>query len=539
MGTPTQVARDGPAYVGDPFARRLARVVACAAVLTGIAFPAITTFIGDDHLFLAFARYAPNPLVGFVRDLHGGEFYRPVPMLLWWVLGRAAGGSKMPFAILSFALHAVAAWEVGVLVLEIRRDRRGSADVRAGAIAAALFFVAPVTQEAAFWYAASTDLLATVFALAAVIASLRERLWQAALFFAAACWSKESALVVPALAAIALRAQKPGRGWHAIAARAGCLLPVACVYAVARFAVLGGIGRSGDTQTSTVGKLVQILSGLAHAPTGSVITHEAIAWSIGLATWGLLAITVARARWGARGPEPEPTSSTPLPALGWVLVAVAPLLAAPWIVGARYFYLPAVGIAWLAAEVLARARTVIVVGVLAALAGLDAAQFAGRSADIRSYDSRLAAARRAVADGLDHGFNTFHVAAGIKDLDLAVKEDPRFAPHESDLVVIGDVPASFVALPRERMSELDFLVARPPLPPAGAYAFGDRRVVGLARRGDDPTLDEVLGRLPDMRFIRLRLGPGGRIITRDVTDTLRGSDPDPAPVPDTSKQIGR
>ena len=535
MGAPTQVARDSPSYVGDPFARRLARVVACAALLIGIAFPAATTFIGDDHLFLAFARYAPNPLLGFVRDLHGGEFYRPVPMLLWWVLGRAAGGSKLPFAILSFALHAVAAWEVGVLVLEIRRDKRSSPGVRAGAIAAALFFLAPVTQEAAFWYAASTDLLATVFALAAVIASLRDRLWRAALLFAVACWSKESAVVVPALAAVALRAQEPGRGWRAIAARAGCLLPVVGVYAVARFAVLGGIGRSGDIQTSAVGKLVQILSGLAHAPTGSVITHEGIAWLIGLATWGLLAITAARARWRSRGPEPEEAVAAlkPVPALAWMLVAVAPLLAAPWIVGARYFYLPAVGLAWLAAEVLARARTVIVVGVLAALAGLDAAQFAGRSADIRSYDARLAAARRAVADGLAHGFNTFHVAAGIKDLDLAVKEDPRFAPHESDLVVIGDVPASFAALPRARMSELDFLVARPPLPPAGAYAFGDRRVVGLARRGDDPSLDEVLGRLPHMRFIRLRLGPGGRIITRDVTDTLRGSDPDSAP--DTSK----
>ena len=52
-----------------------------------------------------------------------------------------------------------------------------------------------------------------------------------------------------------------------------------------------------------------------------------------------------------------------------------------------------------------------------------------------------------------------------------------------------------------------------------AYRFGDRRIVALARRGDDPTLDEVLARLPDLRFIRLRLAPGDRIIYRDVTET--------------------
>jgi uncharacterized membrane protein (DUF485 family) len=210
-----------------------------------------------------------------------------------------------------------------------------------------------------------------------------------------------------------------------------------------------------------------------------------------------------------------------------VVVAVAPLLAAPWIVGARYFYLPAVGISWLAAEVLARTNVAAIVGVLAMLAGLDLAQVVSRRAEIVSYEARLSTVRRAVADGLEHGFDTFHIAAGVKDLDLAVKEDVRFRDRESDLVVLGDVPESFLALPDRWARELDFLLARPVIPPSGAYQFGARRVVGLARRGDEPALAEVVARLPEIRFIRLRLAPGGRIVARDVTEALRHADQDP------------
>ena len=70
-----------------PIARRAA--FALLAIVVAAPFFVATTFIGDDHLFLACARYVPNPLVAFVRDMHGGEFYRPIPMVVWWVLGRA------------------------------------------------------------------------------------------------------------------------------------------------------------------------------------------------------------------------------------------------------------------------------------------------------------------------------------------------------------------------------------------------------------------------------------------------------------------
>ena len=204
-----------------------------------------------------------------------------------------------------------------------------------------------------------------------------------------------------------------------------------------------------------------------------------------------------------------------------------PLLAAPWIVGARYFFFASVGVVWLLAQLLARGPHLATIAVLAGLGGLSLAQASARRAEVTSYESRLAVARRAILAGVAQGHQTFHLASGIKDIDLAVKEDPRLEDQEG-LVVLGDVPASFVSLPAVGASRVDFLLAQPSLPPAGAYRFGDRRIVGLARRGDDPTLDEVLEKLPDLRFIRLRLAVGGRIIYRDVTDQLKSADDESA-----------
>ena len=48
-------------------------------------------------------------------------------------------------------------------------------------------------------------------------------------------------------------------------------------------------------------------------------------------------------------------------------LAVLPLLAARWVVGARYFYVPMIGVAWLAAQVLRQAPPVVPVIVLAGL----------------------------------------------------------------------------------------------------------------------------------------------------------------------------
>jgi hypothetical protein len=152
------------------------KVVLAAVLLLGLVawdFVAATTFVGDDYLFLAFAKLEPNPLLAFVRDMHGGEYYRPLPMLLWWLLDRVGQGREWPFALAGFLLHA------GSAALVVALGRRVGFTLRVALAAGALFLVAPAQREAALWFAASTDLLATFATLAAVVCLLRGSLiWE-------------------------------------------------------------------------------------------------------------------------------------------------------------------------------------------------------------------------------------------------------------------------------------------------------------------------------------------------------------------------
>jgi hypothetical protein len=148
-------------------------------------------------------------------------------------------------------------------------------------------------------------------------------------------------------------------------------------------------------------------------------------------------------------------------------------------------------------------------------------QAAKRRGDVVSYDRRVAAARRAVVAGLGAGHRVFHIDGGIKDLDLAVKQHGDVAHAARDVLVLNDVPASFAIVPDQLRDAASIVVASPPLPPSGAYRFGDVHIVGLARRGDEPDLVDVVARLPDIRFIRLRPLPGGQIVTRDITLDVR------------------
>src|SRR4030095_14787523 len=101
-GPGARARRAGAAMTDGRGARAVLAVALGAGVLAvAVPFFASTTFTGDDHLFLAFARYAPNPLRAFVNDQHGGEFYRPFPMTVWWLLGRWGHGSALPFATLA------------------------------------------------------------------------------------------------------------------------------------------------------------------------------------------------------------------------------------------------------------------------------------------------------------------------------------------------------------------------------------------------------------------------------------------------------
>jgi hypothetical protein len=481
---------------------RAAASIGLATLVVAVAIPffCVTTFIGDDHVFLAFARHAPNPLAAFVADQHGGEYYRPLPMAAWWLMGRAGGGS-VPFAALALALHLTASALVSLLV------RAKGRPPEVALIAALLMLLAPQNLEAAYWFAASTDLFATVFVLAALVALLRDRPVWSAVAALAAYLSKESAFVLPMWALVLLYPRRHRSAFRAVAPS----FVLALLVLVVRVAILHGWGGGGEAASGPLGRLLQLANGVGHL--FSAPLPEPLGFGAGTAALALAVLAVARrpGTWGRFTP--------------FVLTAVGllPLVGAGWAVGARYFYLPSVGLAWGVAEALGTcpmAGRAMSLGVLA-LVGVGQAVL--RRPDIVSYDRRLAAARRAVAAGARDGHNVFHIDGGIKDLDLAVKEDPSLssAGIAQRVLVLNDVPASFAIIPAELDTAAATLLARPRLPPSGSYRFGRIRVVGLARRGDEPTLDEALTLFPGLRFIRLRTTSGGAVIARDVTDRIK------------------
>ena len=537
------------ALCGDIALGMRTKIVVAAALLLGLVawdFAAATTFVGDDYLFLAFARLEPHPLVAFVRDMHGGEYYRPLPMLLWWLLNRVGQGAQWPFAVAGFLLHA------GSAALLVALGRGVGFSLRVSLIAGALFLVAPAQREAALWFAASTDLLATLATLAALVCLLRTPLrwepwkgshtlprwcavskprrlptrlgWQVAsvALAALAYFSKETGLVLPLLgmaakwAASTRRpplAESTGNRKEFTEFLRGCVVPVvphiivAIAYLAARFAVLGGLGGTNDPVAPWWGRGLQMAAGLVHAVTAYGPLPEVLAWFLGGGALVVAGVSVLRA--GAWFP------------VLWTLLALLPLPAAGWLVGARYYYLPSVGLmlmlAW-AAE--ARGSAVVVVAI-ALLAAIGLGSTGNRMSEVRRYRAVLAAARDTVAKGAQAGNTIFLVRNGVKDLDLALKLTSSAGRLPHPLLVIPDVPASFVWMPDALADRARFLLARPPLPPAGAYRFGGQSIVGLARREEAPDLDEVVARLPELRLIELVTDQRGQVTGRDRTESRR------------------
>ena len=491
--------------------KRLAWLVAAALLVMAVAwdFAAATTFLGDDYLFRAFARLEGNPWVAFVADKHGGEYYRPLPMLLWWVLERLSGGQAWAFALAAFAEHALCA----VLVIAVAR-KIGFAG-RTALLAGCLFFAAPAEREAALWFSASTDLLAVLAMLAAVACFLAESRWARLLsvaLAAAAFLCKETAFVLPGLLAAAhwFRARHQGR----VPLARRCLilvlphLAVAILVLALRGLVLHGMGGANDALAPWWGRAVQLVSGLVHAVTIYAPLPEWVAWLTGasLLVWAAM---VARRRRALAGF-----------AICWVIVGLTPLPAAGWVVGARYFYAPAVGLFLLIALALETAGGLASVFAVVVFLGLGWLSGQHRATEVRLYRQAVTAASAGVEEGVSHGHRLFFVSGGVKDLDLAIKLDRRASEAVGGAVVIPDVPASFIWLPPDMGSRLDFLLARPPLPPSGAYRFGDARLVGLARREEAPDLDEVLTRLPELRILRLSY-KAARFSVEDRTEQFK------------------
>jgi hypothetical protein len=464
-------------------------------LVVGRDFMVATTFLGDDYLFRAFGQIEHNPFVAFASDKHGGEYYRPVPMLVWWLLERLGGGRLWPFATTAFLLHCACAALLALVAKRLGASRRTAM------VACALFFAAPAQREAALWFSASTDLLSAAAMLGALFCFLspgRTRRGASLALAAVAFLSKETALVLPLLIGLVCwyrRASPDRQGRAVFREMATAIVPfcaLAAAYVLIRCLVLHGIGGNNDPGAPVWAVGLQIFAGCAHAVSAYTPLPDWAALLVGGVALGAAGMVLRRSRLA-------------LLAALWAIVAVLPLPAAGWLVGARYFYFAGAGLMLLVALALERTRPWLSAVVVLALLGLGTVASNRRAADVGLYREAVTAARNAVSDGLAKGARVFLVRGSVKDLDLALKLDPASPPSVRDALVIPDVPASFVWLPRGEAERFAFLLADPPLPPSGAYRFGAERIVGLARRQEAPDLDEVLTRLPDLRIIRLAL----------------------------------
>jgi hypothetical protein len=168
---------------------------ALAAVTIAVYLPALGSgFVGDDFMILHRLRGLTGP-ADVLRYFRGEffEYYRPLGFVSHAVDWAIAGQDARQFHLTNVLLHTINT----ILVLAIGRSL--SPRSLAGPLAAALFALHASNNEAVVWMSARFDLLATLFALAAVCSMVRGwgATWLPPLLFWPALLSKEAAVALP------------------------------------------------------------------------------------------------------------------------------------------------------------------------------------------------------------------------------------------------------------------------------------------------------------------------------------------------------
>ena len=250
-------------------------------------------FVYDDHRFIehnealqdlsvwdAFA----DPATASQGDGIQHDIYRPLRTLLFafearvFASPRDDGGVDMHLLwwhLVSVLLHALNVVLVFRVLLPLTRGH-----VWIAAVSAAVFGFHPLTSESVAWLSSQGDLLAMTFLLTSLILLERRgvlRTVLGVLAFALACFSKESALVLPALLPLRDLALPPSEAspWRRTTwIRVGVLAGVAGLYFALRMSVLPGLAQvehPGGSVWATV-------RGMAHA---LVWYAQAIFWPSG------------------------------------------------------------------------------------------------------------------------------------------------------------------------------------------------------------------------------------------------------------------
>src|SRR5580765_2543988 len=163
-------------------------------------------FAQDDFAFLALVRLLQQPWLLFVHNhFPDYAYFRPLGVLLWWLVADAAADTAWPQYALNLALPLGCVAALYTLLQRLRRD------APLNALWAALYAVHPLAIGTALWLSDRFDLLATLFSLLAVTAALayaeRPRATTLAGLLGAllsALLSKELGIVAAAAAAAAI-----------------------------------------------------------------------------------------------------------------------------------------------------------------------------------------------------------------------------------------------------------------------------------------------------------------------------------------------
>jgi hypothetical protein len=230
--------------------------LALAAVTLAVYLPALGSgFVGDDFMILHRLRGLTGP-ADVLRYFRGEffEYYRPLGFVTHAVDWAIAGQNARQFHLTNLLLHIINT----LLVLCIGRTL--SPRSLAGPLAAALFALHASNNEAVVWMSARFDLLATLFALAAVCWMVRGRgaAWLASLLFFPALLSKEAAVALP-LARAGWSTFVEGSSAVKTIARLLPWLTVLGVYSALR-SVAGGVSAVGGS--SRLPKLVAFVVSL-------------------------------------------------------------------------------------------------------------------------------------------------------------------------------------------------------------------------------------------------------------------------------------
>jgi hypothetical protein len=268
-----------------------ARIFLCLAVLVSYASVWPNEFVFDDmHLivgndFLRSWSSLPKLLTSMSYAGYGipGGFYRPVQMLIFFLIYQAFGLSAIPFHALSIALQALNACLLHHFGIK--------AEFKKGvAFSAALLWAVHPLHTINVAYAASmAELLWSSFCLLGLITLLPDftphKIFTAMVFFILALGCKESAVVFPALAAATLFFVNKDRARYATYLKTWPLWLLSVCFItlwlllIHKFgSTLTGAGDPGYFQAYTFNLKNRIITSLATLPVYAWL----IVWPVGL-----------------------------------------------------------------------------------------------------------------------------------------------------------------------------------------------------------------------------------------------------------------